>query len=756
MSFEENSPTLELGDVSKRYMQLYGVNIVLQRAIPMLVDGLKPIHRRIMYAMYRVARGNMMKVATISGETMKFSPHSDLGTRFIVAGLAQPFSNNVPFLTPNGNCGTATSGDDVAAARYWDACISKFAMDVFFSEFDGKVNMKDNYDGELKEPVTLPAKFPTILLNGSHGIGYTMSSDILPYNLNEVADATIKLLKNPQSDVHLIPDSPTGCDVIKRDDQTFVMQSSFDIDNVNYIITIKNTPFGEYLRDIDKRLCDIMQGPNPISEIISADNESDLSENKIRYVIRCKPCNLYQVINQLFKRVSGFRITLSTRNTVVVDPNNKTQKYNERQIILAWIKNRMKEKRSYFLRELVSKTTEFNMLSGKKFMLSPQNLTKTIKVFRSCNRKDEIIPALVKAYDGKITTSQANYISGLYVYQLTEGEYKKTLEQIDAITEEIKYLKSVANDHEKIRDVIIDDIKTIKSKYGNPRRSKILNTNNGQSANIGICQILTDGSILFSETENPDHFSSDVTPIDGDEVCAIDQYGKSLWIPLNKVPHDKPLTLTSIGKEPMGNCVAVVSRSDRSIVMLTNKGRIKLMPIDKIPSNQSRKTLIPLQDNEYIISVLEVSNTSDDLLMYTSDGYGKRFSVSDLNSVNSPDAQGQFLVKEECDVAGLFMLNPNKPLIFYVTRLGRVRVNNAKFLVSGKKFAGLKPIIKLSPQDDLISVFCTTNDRTVTLYHADGRVSSVNVNSLNPVTMNTPPQKPKHVPAVKVIRATIS
>ena len=392
--YDETTPSVELGEVSKRYMQLYGINIVLQRAIPMLVDGLKPIHRRIMYAMYRVARGNMMKVATISGETMKFSPHSDLGTRYIVAGLAQPFSNNVPFLTPHGNCGTATSGDDVAAARYWDACISKFSMDVFFSEFDGKVNMKDNYDGELLEPITLPAKFPTILLNGSHGIGYTMSSDILPYNLNEIGDATIKLLKNPNADVHLIPDSPTGCDIIKRDDQTFVMQSSYEIDNANYTITIKNTPFGEYLRDIDKRLSEIMSSTNPIKEIISADNESELTENKIRYVIRCKPCNLYQVMNQLFKRVGGLRITLSTRNCVVIDQHNKTQRYNERQILLAWISNRLKEKRSYFLRELVSKTTEYNMLHGKKFMLSPQNLQKTIKTFRSCKQKDEIIPAL--------------------------------------------------------------------------------------------------------------------------------------------------------------------------------------------------------------------------------------------------------------------------------------------------------------------------------------------------------------------------
>jgi DNA gyrase/topoisomerase IV subunit A len=180
------------------------------------------------------------------------------------------------------------------------------------------------------------------------------------------------------------------------------------------------------------------------------------------------------------------------------------------------------------------------------------------------------------------------------------------------------------------------------------------------------------------------------------------------------------------------------------------------MPTNRIPSNQSRKPLIPLNDDEYLVSILEVNGTSDDLLMYTTDGLGKRFSVSELNMVNSPDAQGQFIVKEDCDAAGIFIVTNKKPLIFYVTRLGRVRLNQSKFLVSGKKFGGLKPIIKLSSQDDLIAVFCCDPSQAVTMYHADGRVSCVNVNSLQPVTMNTPPAKPKHVPGIKVIRATLS
>ena len=121
----------------------------------------------------------------------------------------------------------------------------------------------------------------------------------------------------------------------------------------------------------------------------------------------------------------------------------------------------------------------------------------------------------------------------------------------------------------------------------------------------------------------------------------------------------------------------------------------------------------------------------------------------------SVDAQGQFIINSD-DVAGIFTINPNKQFLVYVTKLGRMRVNHTRFLGTSKKFGDIKPIIKLSPQDDLISVFCSDKDATVTLYHVDGRVTSVKVDSIEPSTMSIPPVKPKHVPGVKVLRATLS
>ena len=748
---------VELAEQSAEYMMLYGVNINLQRSIPHVIDGLKPVIRRILYMVYKNNKMDKVKIAVAIGEVMKLHPHSELGMGGIFARMAQTFSNNIPLLstTETGNSGNAVAGDDFASPRYLDIKLSKFAMEILFDEFDGKVNMKPSYDESTVEPFVLPAKFPVVLLNGTSGIGYTLSSDIHPYNLNEIADATIKLLKNPNANIHLVPDLPTGCDIIIKDESTFIMQSSFDIDNVNYVITIKNTPYLKYLDVIDARLREIQDSPNPIPEILSADDESELIEGKIKYVIRCKPCNLYTVINTLFKRVPGFRATISTRNMIVVDSSFRTREYNVRQILCSWIKNRLSDKRKWFLRKLVATNTEYNMLEGKAFMLSPENLDRTVNIFRSCKTKDQIVPSLVKAYAGRVSSSQANYISEIRMHQLTDGEYKKTLELIDKFRKEIEYIRGIVEEPEKIRDVIIDELKTIKNKYGEPRKSKILNIGNDVEVNIGVVQILTDGSILFGETENPEHLSSDVTPVSGDNVCLIDEKGHFLWVNTNKVEHDKPMTLTSIGKERMGDCVSAVSNLNNDILILTNLGRIKYMPINKIPSNATRKPIVPLYDDEYIVSVLELHDMSSDILVYTNDGYGKRVQTSDLNKVLSVDAAGQFILKGY-NVSGMFCINSNKPLLVYVTRLGRMRVNQSKFLTAVKKFAEPKPIIKLSPQDDLIAVFCSNKDQSITLNHADGRITTVNIDSLGVSTMSVEPTRPKHVPATKILRATLT
>ena len=752
---EEVFENVELYPIAERYQCLYGVNVNLQRAIPDVYDGLKPVHRRLLYTMIKnYPRHGKASVATLGGEVLKYHPHGDLGMRDIIAGMSQSFSNNIPLFTAHGNAGTKDVGSNAAAGRYWKVSLSDFAYDVLFDEFDGKVDMKPNYDASAEEPICLPAKFPIVLLNGTMGIGYTLSSDIYPYNLNEIADATIKLLKNPKANVRLVPDSPTGCDIIINDEESCWMQSSFDIDNVNYTITFTNTPYKEFQKKINDKLCQIQDSNNPIPEIISADSENDLVHDKLRYVIRCKPCNLYQVLNKLFKRVDGLRVPVSARNMLVVD-GGMNKKYNIKQILLAWIRTRVQSKRAWFLRQTVALKTELNMLEGKLFMLSPENLQTTIKTFKDCKTRNDIVPALVEIYKPNVSSSQARYMIDVKMYQLTHEEFLKTEQKIQELTQELERIGDIVKDPQKVNDEIINEIKEIKQKYGYPRRSKIINSNTSDVVNIGCVQILPDGSFILTETENPEHLSSDVIPIQGDEVCLIDEKGQFVWLDTTKVPHNTKFTLTSVGKVQMGRCIMAVSNTSHKIAILSNKGRIKYMPIDKLQKN-TRKPLIPLDTDEEIVSILDIADEHCDILMYTPDGYGKRFNVSELNEMVMLEAQGQFIMKEDHGASGMFMLNPNKPLLMYVTRLGRMRLNESRFLLSGKKFGNTQPLIKLSANDDLIAVLCVNKDQTITLNHADSRVTTVHVDSIDPTTMSMPPVRPKHVPGVKVIRASVS
>ena len=755
---DKNIPDIDIGPLAKQYMCLYGVNVNLQRAIPQIQDGLKPVQRRMLYQLYTIYGKKHVRISVLMGDLMKLHPHGDQGLGDTIARLCQTFSNNIPLIETEGNAGTLAGGDDAAAARYLDITLSDFAAKALFDEFDGKVSMKPSYDDSAVEPICLPARFPIILLNGTAGIGYTLSSDIPPYNINEVADATIKLLKNPDAKIKLVPDLPTGCDIIIKDENSFIMQSSFEIDMVNYVITITNTPYMCFIEKLDDQLRILQDNPaTRINEIISFDQEQERLEDGLRYVIRCKQCNLYKVLETLFKSIKGFRVGFTTTNMVVVDNDFRTKEFTPRQILRSWINFRLAYKRGWFLRELVEKSARYDMLSGKLFMLSPENLDKTIGIFKASNNKEEIIQNLVKGYNGKVTSSQANFVKDLHLYELNKAEYATTKKKIAALKDEIDYIHENVADPDKIRDVVIEEVRELKEKYGFPRRSKILNSQTQDGSNISIVQILTDGAIMFSETENPEHLSSDIIPISGEEVALIDDKGNFIKVNLDKVPHGKPLTLTSIGKTVMGNCVAAVSNKINNIVILTNKGRIKYMPIDKIPSNATRKPLIPISGDEKIVSILEVPDTSHaDILIYTSDGMGKRISTADLNKVNSVDAAGQFIIKTECEVSGMFCINSNKPYLVYVTRLGRIRLNHSKYLSTVKKFADPKPIIKLSAQDDLIAVFCVDNDRSIVMHHADSRISTVHINTLQPTTMSTEPVRPKHVPGVRVIRATLS
>ena len=316
-------------------------------------------------------------------------------------------------------------------------------------------------------------------------------------------------------------------------------------------------------------------------------------------------------------------------------------------------------------------------------------------------------------------------------------------------------MKEIVSDPEKIKEAIIDELNEVKKDYGYPRRSKILNTNgNAENKKIGYVQILNDGSVIFSETDDANTISSDIIPISGDEVCLIDDKGRFLWVDVNKVPHDKQIKLTSIGKIPMSKCVYAISKTDHNFAILTNEGRIKCIPISELPTHNSKRTLLPLNPNETIVTIVELITMKEDILVYTKNGFGKKINADSLNVQKTLESSGQFIINDGL-TCGMFIINPNKQFLLYVAQSGRIRLNHSKYLSTSKKFGKPFPILTLSERDVLADVVCVNKSSVVKLYHADGRVSTLNIDSIEPSTMQAPLKRPKHVPGVPVVRVIV-
>ena len=316
----------EAGELSEDYMCIWGTNINIARAIPDVRDGCKPIVRRMLYSTYITCGNKYFKVASATGDVLHLSPHGDASINEAFNQLAQTFNNNVCLYNATGNAGTVLRGDDGAAPRYLTMKLSKFAQEVFFDDFDKRVDMRPSFDDTMEEPIILPAKFPMVLLNGTAGIGYTVSTNVPPYNLNEIADATIKLIQNPDAPIRLIPDSPTGCGIMVNDKKpdSFAWIATAQCDPENYTITFTHLPYHVFLNDIDDRIRQIMKSSKPIQGIIQVSHDSDMMDDKIAYTIICKPgSNVYKILGELYNRVSGLKSSFSASNLLVVDIENE-------------------------------------------------------------------------------------------------------------------------------------------------------------------------------------------------------------------------------------------------------------------------------------------------------------------------------------------------------------------------------------------------------------------------------------------------
>lgn len=464
----------------------YSMSVIIGRAIPDVRDGLKPVHRRILFAMHELNNyydQPYKKSARIVGDIIgKYHPHGDSAVYGALVRLAQDFLMGHTLVDGQGNFGSIDS-DPPAAMRYTEVRLNKIASYIL-KDLDKKtVKFISNYDDSLKEPVVLPSRFPNLLINGSEGIAVGMATNIATHNINEVIDATIKIIKNKDiSDKKLYeiikaPDFPTGGIIINSNEELFnlmkngngtiTIQSkiiSEKNDNGRECLIVTEIPYQTSKAKIIEKISECVKDKK-IKFINEIRDESD--KNGIRIVIELKyGTNKDEAISTLFD-LTPLQSTFSINNLVISEGVPKV--LSIREILEKFIEFRrdIVTKRSQF--ELEKNQEKVNIIEG--LIVATKNIDKIIQIIRECLDENGPKEKLMKEFG--LSDKQVQAILDMKLSKLSKFEYKKLKSDLDVLLQEIKRLKNILSNNEVRDSVIIEELQEISKNFSKKRKTLI-------------------------------------------------------------------------------------------------------------------------------------------------------------------------------------------------------------------------------------------------------------------------------------------
>jgi topoisomerase-4 subunit A len=641
----------------------YSKEIIQERALPDVRDGLKPVQRRILFAMKKAGYTSTkpyQKSAKSVGYIMgNFHPHGDSSIYDAMIRMSQKWKMRETFIDVHGNNGSI-DGDGPAASRYTESRLSKIAEVMLSSIEKNTVEMTWNFDDTEKEPTVLPAMFPNLLVNGASGISAGYATDIPTHNLSEVIEATIKRIDSPNCRLDTIleimpgPDFPTG-GVIEGKNELYkayetgkgkvVLKADCEI-NKNKII-IKSIPYEVVKEQLIKKITDIkldkkIEGINDIID------ESD-HNNMARIVIDLKKdANAELILNYLYKNTD-----LQTNyNFNMVAIVNKRPKYvGVLDILDAFISH---------LREVITRRTEFDLEHAKRELHILEGLVKAIsilddviKTIRESKNKSNAIENLVEKF--KFSPEQAKAIVELQLYRLTNTDVVALTEQMESLKKTIEALTAILSDEEALKYVMKKELKLVKKEYGNDRRTKIIDeiseikidvasmipkektlvvvTNEGYVKRVSIKSFnARDGETTLKPG---DYVTNLVETTTIDNLVLFTNLGNYLFVPVHKIMEAK---WKELGKHvsnivPLTESERVIAsfilEDSKELTLFTKLGMVKTISMKDLYVTRYSKTMtaMKLKDHDELISV---SYTDNDTLIVTKNGYYLRYSTKEI------------------------------------------------------------------------------------------------------------------------------
>ena len=468
--------------LEKNYMP-YAMSVIISRALPE-IDGFKPSHRKLLYTMYKMGllTGAKTKSANIVGQTMKLNPHGDAAIYETMVRLSKGNEALLhPYIDSKGNFGKAYSKNMAyAASRYTEAKLAPICAELFSDIDKDTVDFVPNYDNETTEPTLLPATFPSVLVNANVGIAVSMASAVCPFNLSEVCETTVGLIRNPEHDIMSTlkgPDFPGGGFIIYDEHElknvyetgrgSIKIRSKYNFDEASNCIEVTEIPPTTTIEAIMDKIIELVKG-GKISEISYIRDETDINGLKIAIDIK-KGVDPDKLMKKLF-RMTPLQDSYACNFNILIGGMPRVM--GVREILEEWVAFRKEcvKRRIYF--ELLKKKSKLHLLKGLKKILL--DIDKAVKIVRETEEETEVVPNLMIGFG--IDETQADYVAEIKLRHLNKEYILNRISEIEDLEKSIAEMEDILKDDKKVKNLIIDELNEVSRKYRQPRKTLFIYT----------------------------------------------------------------------------------------------------------------------------------------------------------------------------------------------------------------------------------------------------------------------------------------
>ncbi len=680
-AYEEKILDIDVVDEMQGSFLEYAYSVIYSRALPDARDGLKPVHRRIVYQMnemgLRPERG-YVKCARVVGEVMgKLHPHGDASIYDALVRMAQPFSMRVPLVDGHGNFGSLGNDDPPAAMRYTECRMAEATSLMTESIDEDTVDFGPNYDGQEQEPVALPAAFPNLLVNGASGIAVGMATNMPPHNLREVIAAARHLIRHPNADLDALmkhvpgPDLPTGGrivglsgirDAYESGRGTFKIRATVTVEDVTARrkgLVITELPFAVGPEKVVSKIKDLV-GSKKLQGIADVKDLTD-REHGLRLVIEIKNGFVPEAVLEQLYKLTPMEESFGINNVALVDGQPLTLGLKE--LLEVYLDHRFNvvRRRSEFRRG--KKRDRLHLVEG--LLTALVDIDEVIRLIRSSDNSAEAKQRLMERFS--LSEIQTQYILDTPLRRLTKFDRIELEAEKDRLTAEIEELTRILESDAELRKLVSAELAAVSKKFGTDRRTLLLESGAAPVAPVPLqvaddpCRVLLSSTGLLARTANGEPFPdtnakrvkhdvivSAVPATARGEVGVVTSTGRLLRlnvVDLPQLPESMPSPNLS-GGAPLAEflsleddetviCLTTLDESSPGLAIGTEQGVVKRVVPD-YPSNKEELEVITLKDGDRIVGAAELRTGEEDLIFITDDAQLLRFQASQVRPQGRP------------------------------------------------------------------------------------------------------------------------